>query len=77
MDLQCTGVRESYYEKLRKRTPCPECGVELTAGSTMENMRRIQGTEPDIGWKFLLVNQTEHLQNVYNVSFPKVMTQNP
>ena len=30
--LMCTGVGDSYQVRLKRRIPCPECGVELTAG---------------------------------------------
>ena len=32
-DLKCAGVEDSYHVRLWKRTPLPECGVELTVGS--------------------------------------------
>ena len=31
-DLKCTGVGDSYRVRLRRRTPCLECGAEITAG---------------------------------------------
>ena len=28
--LKCTEVGESYQERLQRRIPCPQCGVDLT-----------------------------------------------
>ena len=33
MALKCTGVGDSYQERLQRRIPYPECGVDLIVGS--------------------------------------------
>ena len=68
MALKCTGVGYSYRVRLRRRILCPECGVELTAGSMTEHCRRMHGTEPTIDWSQLPVSQAEHQPQVYNVN---------
>ena len=30
-ERKCTGVGASYWDRLRRRTPCPKCGGEITA----------------------------------------------
>ena len=39
--------------------------------------RRMHGTDPVIDWNQINVSQTEHLPQVYDVSFPKGMTHFP
>ena len=34
-ECKCTGVGDYYRKRLRRRIPCPECGVEITTGSMM------------------------------------------
>ena len=67
--LKCTGVENLYPVILRRRILCPECGVELTAGSMVAYHHRMHGTEPAINWSWLPVSQTEHQTQVYNLSF--------
>ena len=69
MALKCTGVVESYRVRLRRHIPCPECGVEITAGSMTAYFCRMHGTEPAIDWVRLPFSQTEHQPQVYNVIF--------
>ena len=71
------GVGESYCEQLRRHTPCPECGVELTHGPITTHQRRMYGTYPGINWNCLLVSQTKHLPQVCNARFPKGTTRCP
>ena len=67
--LKCTGVGDSYWVRLQRRISCPECGVELTAGSMTAHRRCMHGTDPVINWIRLPVSQTEHQPQVYNVIF--------
>ena len=53
MALKCTGVGDSYQVRLQRQIPCPEWGVELTAGSIMEHHRRMHRTDPAINWSRL------------------------
>ena len=46
--LQCTGRGSTYQERLRIHVPCPDCGVELSAGSMMAHRRRMHGTDLEI-----------------------------
>ena len=69
--LKFTGVRDSYCMILRQRISCPECGVELTAGSMTYHHRHMNGTEPAIYWNRFPFSQTEHHPQVYNVRFPR------
>ena len=69
--LKCTGVRYSYWVRIRRRILCLECGVELTMGSMMAHRQHMHRTEPAIDWIRLPVIQTEHLPQVYVVSFPQ------
>ena len=68
-----TKEGENYQERLQQRIPCPECGMELTAGSIKEHHIRLHGTEPEIDWDRLQVSQTEKIRIVYEVSFPNNM----
>ena len=77
MPLKCTGVGDSYRLRLRRRIPCLECGVELTAGSIMVHCRRMHGTEPAIDGSRLPFIQTVHQPQVYDVSFPRTTEQCP
>ena len=47
---QFTDLGASYHEKIRRHIPCPECGVELIAGSMTVHQIRINGTDPTIDW---------------------------
>ena len=58
MALKCTGVGELYWVRLQKRIPCPECGFEITTGSTMSHLHRMHRTETAIDWSRLLVIET-------------------
>ena len=69
MALKYTGVGYSYRVRLRRRIPCPECGVELTARSMAEHRLRMHGTEPVIEWSQLLVSQMVNQPQVYDVRF--------
>ena len=42
------GKGSTYREHLRRRIPCPDCGVELADRSMTANHRRFHGTDPDI-----------------------------
>ena len=55
MPLNCTGVGDSYQVRIRRRIPCPECGVELTLGSMTAHRRRIHRIEPATDWSGLPV----------------------
>ena len=33
--MKCIGLGDSYGVRLRRRIPCPECEVELTAGTLL------------------------------------------
>ena len=48
MELKCTGVGDSYRVRLQRRIPCPECRVELTAGSMTAHYCRMHSTNPAI-----------------------------
>ena len=74
---RCTGLWVSYHERLRRRIPCPERGVELTDGSITAHQIRMYGTCPSIDWNQMQVSQTKHLPQVYDVSFPKGMIHYP
>ena len=74
---RCMGLGVSYCEQLQRRIPWPECGVEITTGSMSAHRRKINETEPVIYWNQLPVSNTEHLPEVYDVSFPKGKTQWP
>ena len=50
MALKYTGVGYSYRVRLRRRIPCPECGVDITAGYMMAHHRHMHRTEPAILW---------------------------
>ena len=64
MALKCTGVGELYWVRLQKMIPCPECGFELTTGSTMAHCHRMHRTETAIDWSWL-----PHQPQVYDTSF--------
>ena len=55
--LKCTVVGDLYLARLRRSIPCPECGVDITAGSMMENCQRLYGTELTMDWSWLPVRQ--------------------
>ena len=44
------------------------------AGSMTAHRRRLHGTELTIYWDWLLVSQMDHLPQVFEASFPKVVT---
>ena len=67
--LKYTGVVDLYKVRLRRRIPCLECGVDLTAGSTTAHRQHMHGTEPEIDWSRMPVSQTEHQPQVYDVIF--------
>ena len=69
--LKCTGVGYSYRVRLRSCIPCPECWVNITAGSMTEHRWRMNRTEPAINWSRLPIIQTEHQPQVYDMSFPR------
>ena len=77
MTLKCTRVGDSERVRLRRRIPCPDCGVELTAGSTTAHRRRMHSTDPAINWSWLPVSQTVHQPQLYNVSFPRATKRYP
>ena len=64
MALKCTGVGDSYQVRLQSQIPCPECGVELTAGSMAAHRCRMHVTEPAINWSWLPFKQTVHQPQV-------------
>ena len=53
----------------------PDHGVELAAGSMTDHLRRLHGTDQAINWEHLLVSQTENPPQVYEFTFPNVMTE--
>ena len=63
------GKGGTYQEHMRRRIPCPDCGVELAARSMTAHHRRLHGTEPEIEWDQLPVIQTEHLPLMYEFRF--------
>ena len=73
----CTVKGETYICQLRRRIPCTDCGVELTAVLMTAQQWCMYGTEPNIKWNWLPVNQTEHITQVFEVSFPKGASQSP
>ena len=75
--LKCTGLDESYRVQLRRRIPCLECGFEITLGSMTARIRHKHRTEPAIDWIRLLVSQTEHQPQVYDVIFLRSTNQVP
>ena len=68
------GKGATYWEILQRCPPCPDCGVDLTAGSMTAHQRRLHGTEPAIDWDWLPVTHTYHLPQVFEVRFPRVTT---
>ena len=58
--LECTEVVDSYRVRLRRRIPCPGCGIELDAGSMTEHRCHMHRTEPTIYLNRLPVIQMEH-----------------
>ena len=68
-DLKCKGVGDLYRVILRRRIPCPECGVELTKGPIRAHRRRMHRTESTIDLSRVLVSQMEHQPQVYDVIF--------
>ena len=66
-----TGEVATYRERLRRKAPFPDCGVEMTAGSITYHIHRINGTEPEIDWDRILVSQHNHIHQVYGVRLPK------
>ena len=68
---------ESYCEQLQRQIPCPECEIELTAGSMMAHQIRMHGTDIEIYRNQLSVIQTEHPPQVYDNSIPKSTMQCP
>ena len=75
--LKCTSVGDLYRVILQRRTPCLKCGVDLTKGSMTSHRRRMHGMEPAIDWIRLLVSQTEHQHQVYDVSFLRLTKRCP
>ena len=69
--LKFTGVVDSYRVRLQIMIPCPECGVDITAGSMTAHFQSMHRTEPAIDCIRLPVSQTEHQPQVYNVRFPR------
>ena len=63
----------TYRECLRRRIPCPDCRVDLTARYMMDHCRKLHGAEPEIEWDQLLFSHPEHLPLVYEVRFPTKM----
>ena len=72
MGRRCTGSMVTYHKRLIIRMPFPYYGVELTVGSMATHRRRMYGTEPEFDCNIFPVSQTEHIMQVFNVSFPKV-----
>ena len=72
---RCTGRREMYCNWMRRCILCPYCEVELTMVLMAVHRQRMHGMKPDIDWKRLLISQTEHTPQVFDVNFPKGMLQ--
>ena len=72
--LKFTGVGDSYHVRLQRWIPFPECGVDITTGSTMAHHRRIHGEELVIDWNWLPVSHGENHPQVYDVRFPGTLT---
>ena len=68
--LKCTGVRYSYHERLRRLISCPECRVKIIAGSMTSHRIQMHRMEPVIERNRLLISQTGHHPQVYDVRFP-------
>ena len=75
--LKWTGVGDYYRARLRKRIPCPECRVELTAWSMTAHYRHMHRTEQAIDWNCLPVSQTKQHPQVYDMSFPRSINRCP
>ena len=65
-----TGKGETYRERLRRKMPCPDCGVEMTAGFMTDHLQKVHIKSPEIYWYRLLARQHENLPHVYEVRFP-------
>ena len=65
VNRRSTGNVATYRQHLQRRITCPECGVELTAGSMMAYVWRLHGTYPNIDWGHLPSSQIEHLPHGY------------
>ena len=70
-----TVLWASYHEGLRIRIICQDCGVELNNGFMTAHRRIMHRTDPEIDWHRLLVSHMEHPPLVYDIRFPKGMTQ--
>ena len=71
MVMECTGVVDSYWVRLRRRIPLPECIVDITSGYMTSHRFRMQVIDPTIDWSWLPVIQTEHQPQLYNVRFSR------
>ena len=69
------GPGETYRGRLRRRTPCLDCRVELTAGSMTENIQSMHGMEPEMDWNRLTVSKMEYIPQVFDISLLKEKTQ--
>ena len=67
--LKWMGLGYLYPVRLLQRITCPECRVELTAGSTAVHLRHMQRTEPAIDWIWMPVDHMEHQPQMYDMSF--------
>ena len=48
--LRSIGEGHTHQEHLKRSIPCPDYGVELTAGSITDHHRRLHGSETAIDW---------------------------
>ena len=64
-----TGEGATYWKRLRRRVPFPDCWVNMKAGSMTEHCHRLNVTKPEINWYSLPVIHNEHLPQVYKVRF--------
>ena len=62
-----TAEGEPYLERLSRRVPCPECGLEMTSMSLTSHRQHLHGTKPKIEWYRLPVIHHEHLPQIYEV----------
>ena len=65
------GEEATYWERLKRISPCTECGVDMTSGPMIDHRQRLHGIDPEIYWDMLLVIQQNNLLQVYEVRFPE------
>ena len=66
-----TDRGETYREQLRRRIPCPYCGLKLASGLMTAYRWQMHWTEPEIYWNRFPFSQMEHIPQVFDSVFPK------